>query len=175
MLNELIKNGPRALEIWKTIDFVRSRTLALLADIPPDSWYSTPSGVTTHIAWQVGHIAMAEYRIGLHMQRGVQHGDDAIISQELLSLCGRGSSPSTDAVQYGNPGELLETCGRVHAAVREQVLRSSDQALLAAPERAHPLGFQTKGEVLGWLPLHEMTHYGQIALLRRMLGLTFIW
>ena len=43
------------------IIFARENTSLILADIAPDRWYEQPVEGVNHVAWQVGHIAMAQY------------------------------------------------------------------------------------------------------------------
>ena len=42
------------------IQFARDYTQSLLAGIPDDCWFVQPQNVVSHIAWQVGHLAMAQ-------------------------------------------------------------------------------------------------------------------
>ena len=37
-----------------------------LADLSPEEWFWSPPEFSTHIAWQVGHLAVAEYNLCLH-------------------------------------------------------------------------------------------------------------
>ena len=43
----------------RRIEFVRKYTMTLLDDLEPADWFWMPEGFKTHIAWQVGHIAMS--------------------------------------------------------------------------------------------------------------------
>ena len=63
------------------IGTARQYTLSLLEDLGPDDWFRQPSEGVTHIAWQVGHLAVAEYFLTLERIRG-QGPDDA----ELIPL-----------------------------------------------------------------------------------------
>ena len=51
------------------INWSRGYTLELLKDVKDSDWFSMPGGVT-HLAWQVGHLTMAEYRLALERIRG---------------------------------------------------------------------------------------------------------
>jgi len=57
------------------IEFARSYMLAILAEIDEADWFTMPAGCPTHVAWQVGHLAMAEYGLCLFRQRGRQEID----------------------------------------------------------------------------------------------------
>jgi hypothetical protein len=47
------------------IVFARNYTIELLDQTPADDWFRLPAGGVSHVAWQVGHIAFAEYRLAL--------------------------------------------------------------------------------------------------------------
>ena len=49
----------------RQIEFARKYTLELLADVADDQWFAIPSGAASHIGWQVGHLAMAQYGLTL--------------------------------------------------------------------------------------------------------------
>ena len=54
------------------IAFARQYTLRLLGDLAGDDWFRIPPGGVTHVAWQVGHLAMAQYRLCLERVRGAR-------------------------------------------------------------------------------------------------------
>ncbi len=49
---------------------VRPYTLQLLDSVNDSEWFRMPEGGVTHIAWQAGHLAFAEYRLALERIRG---------------------------------------------------------------------------------------------------------
>ena len=40
------------------IEFARAYTLATLVGIEEADWFAMPAGCPTHLAWQIGHLAM---------------------------------------------------------------------------------------------------------------------
>ena len=62
-------DSPLELAI-KQIAFARSYTLSLLEDYDDAQWFTVPEECTTHVAWQVAHLAMAQYGLCLFRQRG---------------------------------------------------------------------------------------------------------
>src|SRR6516164_8430729 len=54
------------------IVFARNYTIRLLDQTPPTEWFRQPPGGVSHIAWQVGHLAFAQYRMALECIRGPQ-------------------------------------------------------------------------------------------------------
>ncbi|MBI2823603.1 MAG: DinB family protein [Planctomycetia bacterium] len=152
------------------IEGARRYTLNLLAGVPEADWFRMPEGGVTHIAWQVGHLATAQYRLVLVRLRGERLDDSGLIAPNCSEFFGRGSVPAPDPARYPSPAELRATLDRVHAAVCAEVPRYSDAQLdEAAPPPPHPL-FTTKGGALFWCAMHEMVHAGQIGLLKRLLG-----
>jgi hypothetical protein len=151
------------------IAFARRYTLGLLDGIDPADWFRMPAEGVTHVAWQVGHLAFAQYRLALERVRGVRPDDAALIPDDFLRRFGRDSVPDPDPGQYPGPAEIREVFDRVHERVLRD-LSSHPEADLSSPlPKPHRLA-KTKGEVLWWCCHHEMLHAGQIGLLRRLLG-----
>jgi hypothetical protein len=151
------------------IEFARSYMLGILAEIDEADWFTMPPGCPTHVAWQVGHLAMAEYGLCLFRQRGRQEVDLELMSSNFRKLFSRGSLPEAEPTKYPNPAEIRATLDRVHA----QVLREAPEF---TPERLkEPVEppFAVEATKLGCLLFcshHEMLHAGQLGLLRRLLG-----
>lgn len=146
----------------------RAYTLERLDGLDDDEWYVMPGGVT-HIAWQVGHLAMAQYRLCLDRIRGERPDDERLISAEFLQRVGRDSVPSVERTNHPSVAELREVLSRVHEAALGECARLTDAELAAVPTKPHRL-FDTKLDSLLWCARHEMVHAGQIGLLRRLLG-----
>ena len=156
------------------IVFARNYTIGLLDQTKTDDWFRQPPGGVSHIAWQVGHLAFAEYRMALWRIRGKQPHDDALFSEGFVRLFGANSVPDPDPAKYPVQTEIRATFDRVHAqALRE--LAGLDEAELDQPV-PHPHRFaHTKFLALLWGAHHEMMHAGQIGLLRRQLGYAPMW
>ena len=84
------------------ITFARNYTIRLLDQTRAEDWFRQPPGGVSHIAWQVGHLAMAQYRLALDRIRGSEPQDADLISESFLRLFGRESVPD------GDPGNLAE-------------------------------------------------------------------
>lgn len=160
---------PRLEIPLKQIEFARSYTLALLADIQEHEWFQMPAGAATHLAWQMGHIAMAEYGLALFRQRGRQPDDLDLMSSTFRKQFSRGSTPEPDPTKNPPLSEIRATFDRVH----EQVLRELPTFSLASldePCEMPTAGYSTKLGALLLCSHHELLHAGQIGLLRRLLG-----
>jgi len=151
------------------IRLAREYTLRLLAMIDSADWYRIPPGGVSNVAWQVGHLAMAEYRLCLDRIRGVRPGDDEIIPRAYLTQFGRGSVPDPDPARNPPAEELRRVLERVHEQSLRELAGVSDDDLDAPPGSPHPL-FNTKFGALTWTARHEMLHAGQLGLIRRQLG-----
>jgi uncharacterized damage-inducible protein DinB len=155
-----------ALDQIKT---ARRYTLNLLDDLEPGDWFRQPSEGVTHIAWQVGHLAMAQFRLALERLRGERPSDVALIGPDFLRRFAAGSTPDPNPAQYPAPAEIRQTLDRVFAQVLAEVPHYTDVDLEQPPFKPHPL-FTTKIGSLFWCVRHEMLHAGQIGLVRRLLG-----
>jgi hypothetical protein len=151
------------------IVFARNYTLGLLEHTPSADWFWLPSGGVSHIGWQVGHLAIAEYRMTLWRIRGKQPEDANLLSQEHIQIFGYDSVPEADPAKYPSPDAVRAVLDRVHEQTLRE-LRALDPAAMDQPVvHPHPLA-KTKVEALLWCAHHEMLHAGQIGLLRRQLG-----
>jgi uncharacterized damage-inducible protein DinB len=148
----------------------RMYTKDMLSNIDQAHWFQQPSEGVTHVAWQVGHLAVAQFSLALNRVRGERADDDELISREFRKLFGKGSTPVPDPAVNPTSEEIRAVFDRVHQHILDE---SSDwtEALLSEPtgEPPHPM-FKTKEEAIRWSIQHEFIHAGQIGLLRRLLG-----
>jgi hypothetical protein len=151
------------------IAFARRYTLGLLEGVPEAEWFRMPAEGVTHVAWQVGHLAMAEYRLCMELLRGRRAEDGEFMSDDFLRLFGRNSVPEPDAAKYPAPAAIRAALDRVHERASAELKGFPEAELSAPPTRTHRLA-KTKLESLFWCSTHEMLHAGQIGLLRRLFG-----
>lgn len=160
--------------VRKQLAFARGYTRRLLDAAPQELWFQIPPAGASCIAWQVGHLAMAEYRLALERVRGTLPEDQSLVPPAFLAAFGRDSQPGSDAVARFSAEELLATFDRVHAATLD-FLETLDPAWLDLPvQKPHPIA-QTRFDALVWCIHHEGVHAGQIGLLRRQSGLPPLW
>lgn len=159
------------------LKLARSYTLALLEDIPEQDWHLMPIAGVTHITWQVGHLAIAQYNLTLARIRGSMPGDRELFpSDNFAELFGRTSTPLDDPSRYPTPAELRATLNKVSTQANSDLANLTDDELDQATEVAkpHPI-VTTKLSSLLWCAHHEFCHAGQIGLIRRMLGAKPRW
>ena len=151
------------------IKAARQYTETLLADIGPESWYDQPVDGINHVAWQVGHVAMAQYGLALYRQRGRGESDRELIPREFMRMFAKDSSPSIDIEGRPDAGEIRTVFDRVHQQVLKE-LETYPLEELETPVDFPYVGFSNKLGALLMSAHHEMLHAGQIGMLRRLLG-----
>jgi hypothetical protein len=156
------------------IVFSRNYTLRLIDATPREDWFRQPAGGVTHVAWQVGHLAMAQYRLGMERIRGRRSDDADLISDEFLQQFGKGSRPDADAAAFSSAEAIKTVFDRVHQRLLQELPSLPDSELDQPVLKPHPL-VKTKWWALLWLAQHEAVHAGQIGLVRRLLGYEPLW
>ncbi len=154
----------------KQIEFARDYTLSLLQDIDDDRWFVQPNGCVSHIAWQVGHLAMSQYMLTLFRLRGKQPEDESLIRKAFLRQFNKGSTPQPNPNQYPTPGEIRDVLTRVHAQTLHELDEHPEEELNETVIEPYAV-YNTKLGSLFFCAAHEMLHAGQIGLIRRLLGM----
>lgn len=145
------------------ISFAPNYRVRLLDSLTPDDWFRQPPAGVTHVAWQVGHLAFAEYGLARERIRGTKPQDGELISEEFLRPFGRDSAPVPDAAKYPSSEGNRAIFNRVH----QQVLRGLsglDDAELDKPILKSHSVVKTQIWALLWCAQHEAVHAGQIGL-----------
>lgn len=149
----------------------RSRvfTQKFLAGLTPEEWFWTPPAYTTHIAWQIAHVAVAQYSLCFRRARGRTMEDESLISDAFIAAYTLGSQPQAGEANNVSLAEIR----RVFDAVLEQALKElptfTDVEMDVPLDQPHPI-FKTKLDAIEYAPQHELIHGGQIAMLRRLMG-----
>jgi hypothetical protein len=161
---------PARLQIAaRHIDSARAYTKTLLDGLTDDEWFWTPQPAVTHIAWQVGHLAFAQYGLALFRQRGRLAEDAGLMSGSFRKTFAKGTTPSLNRGDYPEVGEILETFERIHRCALSELSQTPETGLDDPIEPPHA-AFATKFGALLFAADHEMLHAGQIGLLRRLMG-----
>ena len=156
--------------VFNQIRTARLYAKDLLSHIDQKNWFRQPTEGVTHIAWQVGHLAVAQYGLGLKRVRGEKPEDAELISADFRRLFGKGSIPTSNPEDYPTPEEIIAAFNRVHDQVLTEAVALPEETLKEpTADPPHPM-FKTKLEALLWSAQHEFIHAGQIALLRRLFG-----
>ena len=151
------------------LEFARAYTLSTLAAIDEAEWFAMPAGCPTHVAWQVGHLAMAQYGLCLFRQRGRQEIDLELMTSGFRKLFSRGTLPDADASKYPPTAEIRATLDRVHAQVLKEAPSFTAEQLQEPVEMPYAVEATKLGSLL-FCSHHETLHAGQLGLIRRLLG-----
>ncbi|HMO12980.1 MAG TPA: DinB family protein [Pirellulaceae bacterium] len=161
-------NQVRLEIVQNLIQAARNYTNSLIADLSADEWFWMPPELSTHIAWQIGHLAYAQYGLVLFRQRGRRLDDGSLMSNQFRKQFAKGSQP-LNREETLPLSEIQETFRRVFEQVQIE-LPEFLEINLDEPIDPPFAGFPTKYGSLLMCAQHEMLHAGQIGLIRRMMG-----
>lgn len=151
------------------LELARRRIKDFTKDLTADEWFWSPAEFTTHIAWQVGHLAVSEYNLCLRRVRGRTKEDETLIPDAFIEHFKLGSQPVVGAASYPPLEEIQRVCDAVHAQALKELAALTDEDLNVPVAEPHPV-FKTKLGAVDYASGHEMVHNGQIGLLRRLMG-----
>lgn len=153
----------------KQIDFARGYLITLLEDLAEDDWFRQPAGGVSHIGWQVGHLAVAQYGLALFRLRGRQPMDTELMPSAFRKKFSKGTVPAAGADNNPSPAEIRGTFDNVYEQVRKELPQYTDDDLQTPVDPPHAV-FDTKMGAIYFCSQHEMLHAGQIGILRRLIG-----
>jgi hypothetical protein len=146
----------------------RENTQRLMGDFVPDEWFWHPAEFVTHLAWQVGHLAFAQYCHCFWWIGGRHAEHESLMPQKFVELFEMGSVPVADATNYPPIDEIQRVFDAVYKRAIREVAQYSDEQLDIPIDPSRPE--RTKLAGLYWNVEHEFLHAGQIGLLRRLMG-----
>lgn len=153
----------------KQLEFARKYLLGLIADIDDADWFRMPAQTATHVAWQVAHLAMAQYGLCLFRVRGRREIDVELMSSDFRKKFSKGTTPNPDPAQNPTPAEIRTVLQRVHHQALTELAEYTDADLDVPVDEPYSV-FNTKIGAVYFCSAHEMLHAGQIGLLRRLHG-----
>src|SRR4051812_32466447 len=143
----------RLRDAIEQIVFARRYTTELLTTIAPDDWFRMPAEGITHVAWQVGHLAMAQFRLCLERLHGPRPDDEQLISAAFLKTFGRDSVADPAPAKSPPRAEIRATFARVHDRALAGLAAFPDADLDAPPLTPHRL-CKTKMACVWWCSAH---------------------
>ncbi len=150
------------------MEFARDYTKSLLETVDESEWFTIPENGCSHLAWQAGHIAMAQYALNLMRIRDCDE-DRALMDKSFMRSFMKGTTPVADAGEYPSVSEIRATLDRVHAQCLRVVPTYTEEQLNETLPKP-TAGFPTKRGSILFSVMHEMLHAGQIGAIRRGLG-----
>jgi len=156
----------------------RLMTKKLIKDISDDLWYETPEIIHSNIAWQIGHLIIAQMYHSISVITGSSKKISEVIPLKYyIPKYGMGSDPADHKEIKPRPEQLREQLDFINDVAIKELRKLDDGELdeaLAPTRSTHPIA-RTKYEALTWSFKHEMWHCGQISILKRVLGKATDW
>ena len=157
------------------LDGSREWTLRLIADLKGGDWIFQPAPGLAHPLWLCGHLASSENLLIYVRCLGTKGLLDASFAEHFPI-----GGPVKSAAEHDYPpiSVVLDTMKTVHEQTL-QAIREMSESLLAEPAFAadgksiHP-HYRDKAGVVAHCSRHEGFHAGQIAMIRRLLGKSFL-
>jgi len=169
-----LPTAQQAVLMWRAaigqIDFARRYTLELLDATPQSRWFEVPPGHVSHVAWQVGHLAVSQYGLLMFRIRGRRPADLDLIPGRFRKTFGRGGKPPADDPQQPTADQLRDRLDQVHRQAMDELAQVEPPTLLEPVDMPYAVYPCKLGAIL-FCPMHETLHAGQIGALRRGLGL----
>jgi uncharacterized damage-inducible protein DinB len=159
--------------IRKQLLHIAKRTKHIFDAVDEEHWYTVPSELNTSMAWQAGHLVISRYFNAIACITGPDRTLYEVFPiRDYVKMYGIDSDPSTAHEMQPTKAEFMDQLDGVLAATLK-VLDSIDDSILGEePAMKHP-AYRTKGDILHWSYMHEAWHLGQVAMLRRVLGVPF--
>lgn len=146
------------------LEFARWYSHGLLKGIPDDKYTFQPSKTDNHISWVLGHLVGTEVWMASVLKAG-----DLGVPADIAEAYGMKSTPSTDVKH--TPEQLRDAYEKAHAAFINWY-KTADEAALSQDLSAATNGFATDpidaAHKIAW---HEGFHFGQVANVRKALGI----
>ncbi len=152
------------------IRFARGYTLGLLEETPQELWFTIPDGMSSNIAWQVGHLAVSQYGLLMFRIRGRRPEDLELIPGKFRKTYSRQTTPNADPAGQPDPDALIERLTTIHELALSELTDVDPSTLLEEVDQPWAIWPIKLGAVM-FCPLHEHIHAGQIGVIRRGLGL----
>jgi hypothetical protein len=119
---------------------------------------------TNPIAWQLGHLACVEDDVFRLFT-----GERGIVPDDVRAVCASGCPTPTAATRYPPVSELWSLLDRTHGRLTELIEDADD---FDSPPLEENRFFHSLGQAVYEAALHENYHVGEIATLRKALGLS---
>jgi len=156
------------------LDGTREWTKKLIADLKGSDWIFQPAPGMSHALWLCGHLACSQNLL-VHVR---VWGGKGILDESFTKHFPIGGPvKSASEHQYPAVETVLKTMDDVHHKTLDAVRKAGD-ALLAEPcfggdGKPHP-HYRDKAGAVAHCNRHEAFHAGQIAVIRRLLGKSFL-
>lgn len=155
------------------IQGTRDWTLKLLADFQGAEWGFQPQPGLAHATWIVGHLASSQNVLLFRRCLGRSEMDDGFAAHFPIG----GPVPSVGEHAYPSISEIRKQFDRMQELTLSAVAGLSDgklaEAAFGAEGKPHP-HYGTVAGAISHMARHEAFHAGQLAMIRRLLGKSFL-
>jgi hypothetical protein len=149
-----------------TLSSTRNLVEWYLGDMTDQELTVRPVPSANNVAWQLGHLIMAEASLGKNLPGATYPELPASIKEQYTKQ----TSKTAPAGGYLTKAQYLEWFGKVRAATLANVDRLSD-ADLDKPTSGDMAKFAPKiGDLVAQLANHTLMHAGQFTVVRRALN-----
>ncbi|WP_047814762.1 DinB family protein [Rhodopirellula islandica] len=137
-----------------------------LGDLEDADLMRRPGPGCNHLAWQVGHLVVAE----VNMLGGMFPDYTTELPEGFEEVHGKDNASCEDASQFNTLAEYLELMTKVRANTLA-ALEAMDESKLDDPAPEQMRAFcPTVGDMMILIGMHPMMHAGQIVPVRRESG-----
>lgn len=157
---------PRAAVSCAALDTGLTRLLGLLQELGPDELHKVPAGLSNSIATLAVHVAATEIRMGYRLM-GRQVPADVPTELRADYLMDQPQSP-LPAPRDETAASLRAKAERARAVLKE-ALAGVDAADLEREIALGPDRTATVRWAVAMLPGHQMQHFGQMQMIRKLL------
>lgn len=139
----------------------------LVTGLTPEQCVAQPGNLVNHPTWTIGHLALTSSVVMMEL------GADPSIPADWMERFFPGAPIAASVGDYPPMEELMRHLESAHGRLSDLLPTVSDDALNAAPTvEAVQRRFTAVGQFVAYaMTAHEGVHLGQIADVRRSLGL----
>lgn len=136
-----------------------------LADLTPEELLTRPVPSANHIAWQLGHLILAER----HLVETAAPGSMPELPAGFADRYGRGKQPADNPKDFLSKEEYAQLAETIRAATLQTLDRLSPADFDKPIEGRVPPFVRTVGDAFVTIGNHWVLHAGQWVVLRRKL------
>lgn len=145
--------------------FTKNVLNGMLSDLSDADLLVRPVDGANHIAWQIGHLILAEQRMGSRLP-GAKYPE---LPAGFAEKHDRQPTAQNVTSGFGTKAQYLELFNKTRETTLAALAKLSD-ADLDQPVSTPVPGFTNLGGVVMLIALHSLTHGGQFSVVRRKLG-----
>lgn len=143
-------------------------TNKLISSIPKAKWDEIPSGIETHVSWQVGHLVISIYYHSVMTTVGHLRKVLDEIPLKMYSAHFNNAEPKNSVGTF-EPDILQDHLGFIQQVSIKTIQSLTDEDLKSDVEPTrmpHPFA-KTKFDAIDWNIKHTMWHCGQLGMIKR--------